>query len=173
MDTKLSKEVTSYLSAPQKDLISQGLHLLDHVKTQDGSKFTDFSFVVFPFAKAYEGFLKQVFLDAGYITQKDYVSKFFRVGKVLSPNLVKRLGKKSVYKQICDSVGCGVGEQAWLGWRRARNEVFHYFPHNVHSLTLQEAEEAIFLLIDTMNLIVDEVGEYWVKRKLVAMSSTA
>src|SRR3989344_5152341 len=132
----------SYISPEQRDLLREGFHLVEFVKT-DSAKFTDYSFVVFPFAKAYEGFLKQVFLDAGFISQTDYSSKYFRVGKVLSPNLVRRLGKQSVYKQICDSVGCELGEEMWKTWRRGRNQVFHYFPHNLQSLDIQEAEAII------------------------------
>ena len=60
----------------------------------------NFSFVVFPFAKAYEGFLKKAFLGVGFISRLDYISDHFRLGKVLSPNLVEKLGERSVYKKI-------------------------------------------------------------------------
>jgi len=155
----------SYISPEQRDLLREGFHLVEFVKT-DSAKFTDYSFVVFPFAKAYEGFLKQVFLDAGFISQTDYSSKYFRVGKVLSPNLVRRLGKQSVYKQICDSVGCELGEEMWKTWRRGRNQVFHYFPHNLQSLDIQEAEAIISDIVATMNRVVGEIKLIQVKNRL-------
>ena len=148
LDEKLL--LSPYISEGQRDLLHVGFHLLEHVVGQDEKLFADYSFVVFPFAKAYEGFLKQAFLDAGFITQKDFVSNYFRVGKAMSPNLVRKLGNRSVYKQICDRVNCELSEHIWQTWKAARNEVFHYFPHNIRSLTLAEAKERVALITDSM-----------------------
>ncbi|KXK07687.1 MAG: hypothetical protein UZ21_OP11001000909 [Microgenomates bacterium OLB22] len=49
------------LSLEEEELFSQGFHLLNHVYTIQQDAFTDYSFVVFPFAKAYEGYLKRIF----------------------------------------------------------------------------------------------------------------
>ncbi|MEK7523241.1 MAG: hypothetical protein AAB569_06655, partial [Patescibacteria group bacterium] len=51
----------SYLSQGQKDLLEEGLYLMDDIIRDHAYQFKDYSFLVFPFAKAYEGFLKQIF----------------------------------------------------------------------------------------------------------------
>lgn len=166
---KKSKLYT-YVSDEQKDLLNQGFHLLDHVNEDREIKFDDYSFVVFPFAKAYEGFLKQIFLDTQLITRKDYISKYFRIGRVLSPNMAGKLGNRSVYKKICDLVGCELSDELWQGWKIGRNQVFHYFPHNLRSLTLYEAEAIIHMLLDIMEKAVDKLTVEMVKHKLNTLS---
>ncbi|PIQ73668.1 hypothetical protein COV58_01295, partial [Candidatus Roizmanbacteria bacterium CG11_big_fil_rev_8_21_14_0_20_36_8] len=64
------EEVWIYLSLTQQDLMSEGKFLIDFVKEQH---FKDYSFLVFPYAKAYEGFLKQLFLDLEFISHHDYI----------------------------------------------------------------------------------------------------
>lgn len=157
MELKLSTQLKNYISEGQNDLLDEGSHLLSYVYAENTDTFDDYSFIVFPFAKAYEGFLKQVFFDAGYITRRDYYSQHFRVGKVLSPNLVRKLGNQSVYKKICDRSGCDLSEKIWYTWKKGRNEVFHYFPHNLHSLSLQEARDIIKIIVETMELVVGRV----------------
>jgi len=146
--------ILAYASDGQKDLLKAGFHLRNHVDIHGDTEFEDYSFVVFPFAKAYEGFLKQAFLDKQYITHKDFVSKFFRIGRVISPNLVRRNGDRSVYKKICDNFACELGDSIWHAWKFSRNEVFHYFPHNLRSLTLEEADERIMSILNTMDEVI-------------------
>lgn len=158
------------LTQEQMDLVRQGIHLTEHVNEDRTHKFEDYSFIVFPFAKAYEGFLKKMFLDAGFITRKDYLSKYFRVGKVMSPNLRKRLGRDSVYTKICDEVGCELSERIWKTWTRGRNQVFHFFPDNLRSLTLHEAEEIAQGIVETMERVVEEIKMQEVRKKLSKLS---
>lgn len=167
MATILSESLRNYISEGQKDLVDEGLHLLEHAESDHESHLQDYSFVVFPFAKAYEGFLKQVFLGAGYITRRDYYSQHFRIGKVLSPNLVHRLGRESVYKKICDESGCDISERMWQTWKKGRNEVFHYFPHNLHSLNLKDARVLIEDIIATMELVVEKVKTKHIQETLL------
>ena len=75
-----------YLSQGQKDLISEGLYLMDDIIRDQAYQFKDYSFLVFPFAKAYEGFLKQIFRDKDLISRLDYISDHLRLGKLMSPN---------------------------------------------------------------------------------------
>lgn len=157
MGVKQGSLLWDYLSDELKDLILQGEHLLQHVHEHKDVNFEDYSFLVFPFAKAYEGFLKKILLDAGFISKTDYNSDHFRLGKVLSPNLVQRLGKHSVYKKICDAAGCELSDQIWKAWKSGRNQVFHYFPKNVRSLTIEEAEDLIGQIIRTMEDVVKKL----------------
>lgn len=150
-------DLWTYLSSPQQDLIQQGEFLLKEIEHEKKFNFTDYSFAVFPFAKAYEGFLKKLFLDVGFINDSDYISPHFRLGKVLSPNLVRKLGDASVYKKIEDMHGKKMADMVWNTWKRGRNEVFHYFPHNIRSLSLKESREIINCLIETMNMTYDHL----------------
>ncbi|HRN70068.1 MAG TPA: hypothetical protein PLS49_02680 [Candidatus Woesebacteria bacterium] len=103
-------------------------------------KFKDFSFLVFPYAKAYEGYLKQLFLDVGFITHLDYISDHFRIGKYLSPHLIQKLGDRSIYAQIIKDSSEELAGSIWNMWKRGRNEVFHYYPHNIKRLSFEEAQ---------------------------------
>lgn len=157
MKKDISRELWDYMSEHQKDLIKQGFHLHDDVLI-DKRYFTyDYSFIVFPFAKAYEGFLKQVFLDMGFITEREYFSNHFRVGKVLSPSLSKRLGRRSVYLKLYSKFGREISELVWQTWKVGRNEVFHYYPHNIKCLSLSEAEKINETILYTMEKVVQKL----------------
>lgn len=141
----------SYLSSGQKGLITTGEFLLSDIRNHN-KDISDYSFLVFPFAKAYEGFLKQFFLDMSYINRFQYESTHFRIGKVLNPNLVKQLGIRSVYMKISNTDGGEILAQTlWNAWKRGRNLLFHYFPHNLQAITLVEADTAIGLIVSAMN----------------------
>lgn len=114
-------------------------------------KFHDYSFVVFPAAKAYEGFLKKLFLDMGFITQEDYAGKRFRVGKALNPALEKRLRGESVYDKLTNfSGGKELPNKVWETWRRGRNLTFHWFPNEKNAIGLEEAQRLVNLIIETI-----------------------
>lgn len=141
-----------YLSSGQKDLVRQGYFLLDDARSHMPlHEVSDYSYLVFPFAKAYEGFLKQLFLDLGLIKRWQYESEHFRIGKALSPNLVKVLKKHSVYGQLIGRFGgAKLADRLWKTWKQGRNELFHYFSHNLKAITLEEAEQLIHEIVDTM-----------------------
>lgn len=42
-------------------------------------------------------------------------------------------------------------------WRLGRNEVFHYFPHNLRSLNYEGAVSLIHKILDTINLIAERL----------------
>lgn len=165
MDIKKDSPLWKYISDHQKDLILQGQYLISsNFKAQMSNetqssehKFFDYSFVVFPFAKAYEGFLKQIFLDVKFISHLDYISDHFRLGKVMSPNLVGRLGDRSVFRKICNSAGQDLADKIWNTWKAGRNQVFHYFPHNLRSLTFAQAEQISSEIIDTMEETMEKL----------------
>ena len=140
----------NYLPQEQKDLIQQGTYLLNDVVTDQKYQFKDYSFVVFPYAKAYEGFLKQLFRDEGFISHLDYISDHYRLGKMLSPNLVGRLKERSLYRKITEKSSKDLADRIWNTWRIGRNQTFHYFPHNFKALSFIEAEKIINQIIRTM-----------------------
>ena len=142
-----------YLSKNQKDLINEGLYLMNDVIKNNAYHFKDYSFLVFPFAKAYEGFLKQLFLDVKFISHLDYISDHLRLGKLLSPNLVNKLKERSLYKKIKDKAGQDLADKIWNVWKIGRNQVFHYYPHNLKALTFSQAEN----IIDNILSVMEEI----------------
>ncbi len=144
------KDFWEYLSQPQKDLILEGQYLMNDIIKDNAYHFKDYSFLVFPFAKAYEGFLKQLFRDIKFISHLDYISDHLRLGKLMSPNLIGRLGDKSLYLKMKEAVDADFAEGVWQTWKLGRNQIFHYFPHNLKAITFEEAEQIINRITQTM-----------------------
>jgi hypothetical protein len=160
MDLNLENKVWwRYVEPDLQELLVASEFLTNVVKSwggdmPSGSKvFHDYSFMVFPAAKAYEGFLKKVFFDMGFITPEDYHGKHFRIGKALNPFLEKHLrDRESVYDKITEH--CGGKELAdnlWESWTNGRNIVFHWFPDEKKAVTFNEAEGKIKMIIDSMD----------------------
>lgn len=141
-----------YISQNQRDLILEGQYLMNDIIKNQAYKFKDYSFLIFPFAKAFEGFLKQVFLDAGMISRVDYISDHLRLGKLMSPHLIGRLGDKSLYMKISNKADRGLADKIWITWKLGRNQVFHYFPHNLKAVSFEDAYKSINHIIDTMEV---------------------
>mgnify|MGYP005838961869 FL=1 len=118
----------------------------------------DYSFIVFPAAKAYEGFLKTLFLDLGFISKEDFYGKRFRIGKALNPVLEKRLRRKiSVYDKLvnfCQSRT--LADELWNTWKTCRNLTFHWFPDEKNALTYDEAVSCIQRIVNAMDLAYNE-----------------
>jgi hypothetical protein len=155
----------NYLSADQRVLAGDGAFLLAELAVHHDSEPTDYSYLVFPFAKLYEGFLKQLFLDTGIISQNEYESEHYRIGKALSPHLMGRLRRKSAYGQIQTRYGKGLATRLWHTWKNGRNMVFHYFPRNYRALTSEQAQCAIQGIVDAMNEAIDVTGVHPRKRE--------
>ena len=140
-----------YLSSEQKGLIEDGEILLDSSHNVSRG-LSDYSYLVFPFSKAYEGFLKRLFLDMKLLRPEDYYSDDIRIGKILNPHYIKEHG--SVYAKVCggsDASGDNiVAERLWQTWKKGRNLVFHYFPHNFRRLSFDEAKDIIDAVIASM-----------------------
>ncbi|OGK19544.1 hypothetical protein A3G67_02455 [Candidatus Roizmanbacteria bacterium RIFCSPLOWO2_12_FULL_40_12] len=139
-----------YLSQELKDLIQEGDYLINDVIRHQSYQFKDYSFLVFPYAKAYEGFLKQLFLDTKLISRVDFISDHLRLGKLMSPNLVGRLRERSLYKKITEKVSKDLADRIWMAWKVGRNQTFHYFPHNYKALTFEEAEQIVKQIVNVM-----------------------
>ncbi|MGI5840760.1 MAG: hypothetical protein ACOX6N_00855 [Patescibacteria group bacterium] len=144
---ELLNKAKSYLSPQQKDLITD----LDTVnKLLKQNHISDYSFLVAPAAKAYEGYLKDFFLKIGIIDRSSYESDRFRVGKTLNPSL--RYKRFSIFQKLTDlhEKGEELAEILWDAWKFGRNEILHYFPHNLKSLNKQEADERIALILSAI-----------------------
>ena len=141
-----------YITPEVRDLIEDGEVVLNFVyenKERSKVRISDYSFMVFPFAKAFEGFLKRFFWDAGLITEGEYFSDEIRIGRLLNPGYEDN---SSVYRKICG--GKEIPDKLWKAWKRGRNLVFHYFPHNFRRLGYNEALDVVNEIIKAMDAVV-------------------
>ena len=162
---QLFEEAKKFLSPHQQNLVSDVETILQKIDPND--KIYDYSFFVAPIAKAYEGFLKDFFLKIGIISENDYESERFRVGKTLNPSL--RYKRFSVFQKLADihSDGEELAENLWTAWKFGRNEIFHYFPNTSQDLSRDEAEDRINLLLKT----IIQAGEFLIKNKEIIRQS--
>ncbi len=148
-----------YLQPEIRELVNDGEILVQAIE-KDGliGKMTDFSFLVFPFSKAYEGFLKKLFLDIKLIQYDDYYGDEIRIGRLLNPNYKHE--KKNVFAKMCSHISDGVkiSEKLWDVWKNGRNLTFHFFPHNFKRLNYDAAKALIVDIIDAMEMGVKGCG---------------
>lgn len=139
-----------FLATEQQELISDCEKLIDDAR-QNPKSLVDYSYLVFPVAKMYEGFLKKLFLDLGVINQEQYNSDHFRIGKALNPNLPEHLKMESVYDQVLAHLkNQSVVDSLWQAWKRGRNALFHYFPGHLTLLNLDQAQATIDFMLEAM-----------------------
>ncbi|HSX39312.1 MAG TPA: hypothetical protein VLI92_01855 [Candidatus Saccharimonadales bacterium] len=151
-----NSKLWAYLADDIKGLLADGENLVNEAEHFSG-KISDYSYLVFPFSKGYEGFLKKLFLDLHMIRDDEYYGDDIRIGRVLNPHYTHE--PSSVYKKILlhKNGGEALGEKLWNVWKRGRNSVFHYFPHNFKKLTYAEALEIITEELSVMEATVSLV----------------
>ncbi len=152
MDSLKLKPWWNYLEEDLAELLNESFLLSDNVGAWN-EKFHDYSFVVFPAAKAFEGFLKKLFLDMGFITSEDYYGKRFRIGRALNPQLEKKYRtKESIYDRLTHFTGDKVlGDELWQTWKQSRNMVFHWFPDERNAITIEESRLRIEMIIASID----------------------
>lgn len=145
---QLFEETKKFLTPHQQNLLSDVETILEKVDLDD--KIYDYAFFVAPISKAYEGFLKDFFLKISIISEEEYESDRFRVGKTLNPSL--RYKRFSVFQKLTDihQDGEELAEELWNAWKFGRNEIFHFFPGVSQDLSRNEAEDRINLLLRAM-----------------------
>lgn len=142
-----------YLGKEEQSLLEESFLLLEWIKELEGKKVVDYSFVVCPAAKAYEGFLKKLFFDLGLISNKSYRSDRFRIGRALNPALEKRYGRTCLYDELKEKCGSEeVPKKLWETWKRCRNRLFHFFPDDLHLIDLGEAEKRLNEVVEGIKL---------------------
>ena len=85
-----------------------------------------------------------------FISHLDYISDHLRLGKLMSPNLEGKLGERSLFKKMRESVTRDFAERVWTTWKLGRNQIFHYYPHNIKAVSFEEAEKIIGQIINAM-----------------------
>jgi len=146
-----------YIHEDLRELLQESLVLCQKAATWD-ERFHDYAFVVFPAAKAYEGFLKTLFLDLGFITEGDFYGRRFRIGRSLNPALEARYREKEgVYDRLVDfRGGRELADKLWDAWRECRNILFHWFPNERNAIDLKEAKAKVDMVVSTIDLAFKE-----------------
>lgn len=145
-----------FLQEDLQDLFRESILLVEffreQVEKEGHERYHDYSFIVFPVAKAYEGFLKKEFLDLKLISEADYFGKHFRIGKALNPYLPKEMEAENVYKRICDHLGDDkLASTLWETWKTSRNLIFHWFPDEKNAINFEEAQRRVELIIKAID----------------------
>lgn len=142
-----------YLPKDIKGLLIDGELLVHHAEAIP-HKVSDYSYLVFPFAKAYEGFLKKLFLDLDFIKEDEFYGDDIRIGRILNPYYIQE--NENLFGKLCAKAADGqaFAERMWAIWRRGRNQVFHYFPHNFRKLSYEEAMDIVNELLDVMDAAI-------------------
>jgi hypothetical protein len=164
---QLFDSAKKFLSPHQQNLLTDVEIILKKISINDNIH--DYSFFVAPIAKAYEGFLKDFFLKIDIISENDYESDRFRVGKTLNPSL--RYKRFSVFQKLSDihENGEELAENLWSAWKFGRNEIFHYFPNKSKDLSRNESEERIELLLKA----IIKAGKFLIENKeMISKSHT-
>lgn len=145
-----------YLDGCQKELVRVSFSLLD--KKNELASLNDFSFIVFPMAKAYEGFLKKVFYDLQLINKETYEGRRFRIGRALNPDVNGyQRDEYWLYDDVERRFGKQLARQLWDTWLDCRNRIFHYFPDCDQFLKFNEATEKIKLMEETMQAVASQI----------------
>jgi hypothetical protein len=165
----LNRQCKYWEYAPEeiRGLLGDGEIMLA-VATERKNDISDFSFLVFPFSKAYEGFLKKLFLDLRLIREDEYFGDDIRIGRILNPKYIQE--HNSVYRGLgtMPYLGSDFSDRLWNVWKRGRNQVFHYFPHNFRKLSYDEALEIIRDIINAMDFAVEKTKVCEIKAKKTA-----
>ena len=149
MQNPLSSAWYEYSSPGQRKLIETAWLLVEEAKTS--SQKHDYSYVLFPLAKAYEGFLKQYLFDAELIDEPTYNSRKFRIGRALNPDVsYSQRDKNWLFDDLGRVCGIEMARKLWETWLDCRNQVFHFFPQHQQYLTLVQAQDRMEMIADAM-----------------------
>lgn len=144
----------TYLTAWQKQLVEVAEDLVKQFQAEkDG--LADYSFLVFPMSKAYEGFLKKFLFDLNLIDQHTYEGRRFRIGRALNPDVSRQQRDQYwLYDDVARLCSPKTAREIWTTWLECRNRVFHYFPKDDGLLTFDQAVAKIEKVSQAMSMAV-------------------
>jgi hypothetical protein len=137
-----------YMDLPTdlQKLIRQSYELFQR-EVRMSSHFFDYSFILFPIAKAYEGYLKKFLHDQQMITLATYQSKRFRIGRSLNPDIRgDQRDEWWLYDDLVALCGEELARDVWSGWIECRNHIFHYYVGSTNNFTLTQVQKKVELL---------------------------
>lgn len=150
---KVPQTVQKFLPPELAELAEDSLILLEMHKADSAtSSLNDYAFILFPIAKAYEGFLKLFFFQIGALQKDVYYARNFRIGRSFNPDLVPRLRDEVwIYDDVSRICGPGIARDLWQLWLDGRNHLFHFYPGDRYVLNRQQAAEILYRLLDGMD----------------------
>lgn len=151
----------SFMNERHKRLVETSILLYEReisLKISGDQKFDieDYSFIVFPMSKAYEGFLKRSFLDLELIDQNTFEGHRFRIGKALNPDMHENQKDKYwLFDDIKQMCGQFLARELWETWLECRNRVFHFYAKDNNVISLETAGEKLLKLGNAMKSLVE------------------
>lgn len=140
----------AFLENQGKLLVTQSVELIEREERLHSS-FHDYSFIVFPMAKAYEGFLKKFLFESGLIDRNQYEGKQFRIGRSLNPDVSPRHRDEYwLFDDVERICGVKISRDLWQAWLACRNHLFHYFPEERSNITLKKSDELLRMMDSCM-----------------------
>ena len=147
-----------YLDQCQQELVSISFSLTNQKEAL--SELKDYSFMVFPMAKAYEGFLKKVFFDLQLINKETYEGRQFRIGRALNPDIKSyQRDDNWLYDNVENKFGREIARQLWDTWLLCRNRVFHYFSDCEQFLDFNTACSRIRMVEEAMQAVAQQLDQ--------------
>ncbi len=126
--TKIGRKAYSFLDDSQNRLLLDSL-LIKTIFTLPESDYSrvvnvllsDFSVMVFPSAKAFEGYIKKLLLTIGLITEKEIKEDPYKsiIGKILNGEEIKK-------KLLDKKRGRSIPKLLAVQWELCRNIILHY-----------------------------------------------
>ncbi len=139
----------------EQELIRISAQLFERERTNSFT-FSDYSFVVFPMAKAYEGFLKRTLFEAHLVSAQLYASKKLRIGRALNPDIhPQSRDEQWLYDDLERQCSAELAQQLWKVWLQCRNNIVHFFPDQKYMVSLPESRAQ---LIDISSAVEQTVA---------------
>lgn len=140
----------SQLPKEQQELVELTIVLYEREQKLD-TTLVDYSFILFPVAKAYEGFLKHYLFELDLISEKTFEGRRFRIGRALNPDIRENQRDEFwLYDNVAQMCGDETARALWETWLECRNRIFHYFPSKNIRLDLTAVETHLSLLDETI-----------------------
>lgn len=148
---RLSRELSRFLTNEMLADLQDSLVLLRDFAQGGHPTMNDYAFIIFPAARAYEGFLKIFFEKLGVLNAEHTRDRLFRIGRSFNPDLFSdRRGDHWIYDDVSKIVGEGVARSMWQTWLDARNHLFHYAPDDKYEISYKEADQLFSRVLETM-----------------------
>lgn len=130
MDQDLSFEETLWyglLSSHGQRLVRLSSYLYER-EVRLHTNLSSYSFVVFPMAKAYEGFLKTYLHEMQILPKAGYEDHKFRIGRAMNPDISERHKDEWwLYDDLERVCSRDVARGLWDAWIECRNRLFHFY----------------------------------------------
>lgn len=139
-----------FLDPYARDLVELSCSLYSR-EVRLSSVLTDYTFVVFPMSKAYEGFLKKYLYSVDLISKQSYYHKQFRIGRSLNPDISRsRQDEWWLYDEVERQCGKATARLLWNAWIDCRNHLFHYFADEHRVVDIAGAKKLLLQLSEAM-----------------------